>query len=586
MARRIITIDNILNGISPGFYFGQDGTYHTAIGINPDFPIDDSDSSTGIKTAGIIRPTALEKFSGGTVNGAPLWLATTPKDENIYAYQTTGVVTRYTTSFVESTIGTPTSGAGNGMAYYNNFMYFFTPTNVSRFGPLDTGGSLTNTVWTGTALGSQIALTDTTYPTIRGSVALPNHAPHLHVDNKLYFLDFVAGRGVIHFIKTAANLDYDAGGGFTVGLTVTGASSKATGTIFADTGGATLTLINVNGTFTNNESITDTSSGSAAVNGTLTEGEGDNGSTYNALDLPFGFLPTDIESYGNLLVVSAIQTDSSTFNQGKSALFFWDTVSPSFDLMVWMPDPIISALKYNNGRLFAWSGNLDNGIRLSMYTGGNTLQQLTFIEEGCPPLAGAVDSIGEQLLFGTHVTYPEDAAVVYTFGSKDNRFPRTALHNAFRSTMTGVDKVVTSILVAENASFIRPRPIVGGRSNTETQIDKISTTYGNVFNIWRSSMFNVGKSFKINWIKFGVTPAVAVSHTITPKIFVDDLTDSETQTLVNSVTFPDSDRRIKLTPTIEGFNNFLLEFTFSGTALLSVILPIRIEIETTESEDV
>lgn len=67
-------------------------------------------------------------------------------------------------------------------------------------------------------------------------------------------------------------LPYDAqSGAFTVGLVVTGAGG-AKGTIIADTDlGVTgfLTLINVTGTFVNDEAITDTGTGAATVNGTL-----------------------------------------------------------------------------------------------------------------------------------------------------------------------------------------------------------------------------------------------------------------------------------------------------------------------------
>ena len=59
---------------------------------------------------------------------------------------------------------------------------------------------------------------------------------------------------------------------FTVGATVTGATSKATGLIVVNTdGGATGTLkvINVIGTFQANEALTDGSGGAAVVSGSL-----------------------------------------------------------------------------------------------------------------------------------------------------------------------------------------------------------------------------------------------------------------------------------------------------------------------------
>lgn len=68
-------------------------------------------------------------------------------------------------------------------------------------------------------------------------------------------------------------LAYDAqGSNFTVGLQITGGTSGATATILqdADAGATgTLTLGNINGVFIDNEIITDTSSGTATVNGVL-----------------------------------------------------------------------------------------------------------------------------------------------------------------------------------------------------------------------------------------------------------------------------------------------------------------------------
>lgn len=74
--------------------------------------------------------------------------------------------------------------------------------------------------------------------------------------------------------RIALTLPYDAQTvNFKVGSTVTGGTSGATGIIAQDSdGGATgtLTLKDVNGIFQDNETLTDTSGGSALVNGTLT----------------------------------------------------------------------------------------------------------------------------------------------------------------------------------------------------------------------------------------------------------------------------------------------------------------------------
>jgi len=81
------------------------------------------------------------------------------------------------------------------------------------------------------------------------------------------------GNGIDKIHRISQTLNYDAQtGNFAVGLMVTGATSGATGIILEDTdSGATgtLTLGSITGTFQNNEIITDSSTGSATIDGTL-----------------------------------------------------------------------------------------------------------------------------------------------------------------------------------------------------------------------------------------------------------------------------------------------------------------------------
>lgn len=94
-------------------------------------------------------------------------------------------------------------------------------------------------------------------------------------------VDFVKGSLTTAEIKieTASKLYYDLAydgqsANFTVGKTVTGALSGATGVIVSDTDGGTtgtLVLKNIEGTFLDNEAISDDNStpGAAVANGTL-----------------------------------------------------------------------------------------------------------------------------------------------------------------------------------------------------------------------------------------------------------------------------------------------------------------------------
>jgi hypothetical protein len=79
--------------------------------------------------------------------------------------------------------------------------------------------------------------------------------------------------GIEKINRISQTLAWDAKtGNFTTGLLLTGGTSGATATILeksGDTATGTLTLGNISGTFLDNEVITDSSTGSATVNGTL-----------------------------------------------------------------------------------------------------------------------------------------------------------------------------------------------------------------------------------------------------------------------------------------------------------------------------
>jgi len=405
-----------------------------------------------------------------------------------------------------------------------------TDADISRFGPLDGSPSLTNSVWTGATLGSQTALVNTTYPSIRGGGVMPNHPMHVHTDNKLYVGDFSAGVGYIHFIKTTE--------------------------------------------------VTD-------------EGDTNDGSTYNALDLPFGYMPVDIESYGNDLVIAAIQTSDSTIGQGKAALFFWDTTSDSFYNQVALPDPLVTALLNNNGQLYIFSGavstgsSISRGYRVSRFLGGQTIETLYLSDVGSPPLAGAVDASGDRIVWGTFTQIPDSGAggpefyaVAMAMGSNSPQIP-FGVHCIANATATGAlgDGIVTSLKFAEQAPFSNPKLIMGHRDAGGPGIDKQSTTY--TTNVFRSQMFNIGRKFTIKSLRMTLPVAVATNMTITPKVFLDDFSSDSTSglTVVNDTNYADSERSVQMYPSISGDHNFVLELRWTGSVLAPVLLPVIIEFE-------
>lgn len=516
MAGFQIKIDSILGGISPSQNFGGPDQFDSSIGIDPDMP----NTDTSIRVSAFLRPTALAKFSSTNVTGAPLWFLTDPKDALIYAYMTDGKVVSYTNALTagsEVLVGTPTSGAGNGAEYYDNYLYFTTPTDVARYGPLNGAPTLTNTYWSGTL--AKTALVNTTYPTVNG-IALPNHTMHYHAPNHtLYFVDVVNGKGTIHFIKTTKT-------------TVEG----------------------------------DTDNGSTYAKLTTT---------------PWGYLPTCMESYGDQLAIGCVQGTNATTLQRNAVILFWDTVAtaPTKTISKELPDPLVTAMKNVNGILYVWLGNAQGGTRCIKFAGGYSWQEVAYWEESYPPLPGAVDHWLNRIISGGNTTYPENSASVWALGSKNAQLNQgLPLHNILRSTSAGSNGWVTALKYVLHGSNQTRQPIVGWKDGASQGIDKLSTTYG--VNVWRSPIFRIGRPFQVNRIRFLMGQPVGAGTIITPKIFTDEMANSYTLGLINNTNYPNSDINItqnyKGGISVKGQHNFFLELRWTGTTLATISLPITI----------
>ena len=542
MAKLTYEIKGILAGMSQYYYHTPELGYKWGLGIDPDANKNLS-VGTFLQAAGAITPVPYTKFSGTEVTGYPNWIITQPKTENSFVYASDGKLHSFNNVLVmrtadEAPTALPislTNGNGSGGAYYNNFLYLMLSDDVSQYGPLDGGSAvvLTADVWTG-AKFSATALVNTTYPNIRGR-NIPNHPAHYHIDDSLYFGDVLPSsgstslRGVIHKIKT----------------------QKAS-----------------------------------------VDGDNNNGSQYNVLDLPYGCLPTDIESYGNDLAIAAIQTTSDEINQGKPYLFLWDTISPSFYRQVPLPDSLVTALYNKNGQLFVFTGNSVNGARVSEYLGGNTLNTIRYFEEGTAPFAGAVDAYGDKLVFGGYTTTPVTSASVFAVGSVHPQ-EGVGLHNIAKSTSSGSNQSVSSVkFVQQHQTGVTPRMVIGWGDSDSKGLDKFSPAATET-SYWQSEIFNVGRKFQITKIRIPLGTAVDDSGiAITPKIWVDDESASYTLATINTTNFANSEKNIvyrspsmatssssgELNPS--GEHNFMLEFAFTGTAARSILFPITIEVET------
>lgn len=514
-----VKIDNILGGQGPSLFFNGPSEFDTSIGIDPDMPISDS----VVRISGMLRPTAMAKFSSTNVTGYPLHFLTSPKNALIYAYMSDGKITSYTNALSSETlVGTPTSGAGNGAGYYDNYHYFLTPTDVSRYGPLNGSPSLVNNYWTSTL--AKTALINTSYPAING-VTIPNHPSHYHAPNHtFYFGDVVGGKGTIHFIKTTK---------------------------------------------------------------TSVEGDTDNGSTYAKLTTtPFGYLPTCFESYGSDLVTGWVQGTDANVLQKNAVITFWDTVatSPTKTISAELPDPLVTAMRNVDGILYVWLGNTQGGTRVIKFAGGYSFQEVGFWEECYPPLAGAVDHWLNRVIFGGQTSYPEVSASVFAVGSKSATLSaNNPVHNILKTTSAGANPMVTACkYVLQGNNKIRS-PIVGWKDDSTQGIDKISTTYG--VSVWRSEVFRIGRPFQIKSIRIPLAVAVASNMTLIPKIFLDEQTANVALQTINATNYPNSQKNIVQSlkaPTyaVAGWHNFQLELRWSGTVLLPVSLPITIYGET------
>lgn len=539
MGMQTLKIDSVLGGASESQYSGSKGTYNVGVAIDPDYSLASSLTSptSGLRTAGLIMPTRYERFTGTATDeadGAPVFLLNNPKNTLIYVLLATGELNSYNSALANFVSISNANARCEGAAYYNNYIYAASNTNIFRYGPLTSSPTIVNDVWTGATLGSQPALINTLYAD-QGLVSYPKHAMHVHGDNKLYFCDYntVAnpGKGVIHYIATTK---------------------------------------------------------------TTHEGDTDNGSTDNKLVLPFNFMPTDIESYGTDLVISAVQTTSTVLNnsQGRAALFLWDTTSATFYRgPIYVSDPLITALKSVNGELYVWSGNAMGGCRLSKYIGGDSMQEIAFIEDSPPPLPGAVESWGSRIAWGGTTYYPSKAAVVYSYGSKDKRLGNP-LRMPIKATAGTTQPFVTSLLDYANSSFIRPHLIVGWADNTggspEYGIDKLSTS-ATYTSVWRSELFSIDTKFALEEIRIPLALAVAANMSIVPKIWLDNFSSSVTLPTISTTLYSGAlkviYKKLDLLSCI-GQDNFCLELTFGGTAELPVGLPIVIKVDEYDDEPI
>ena len=544
-----IRIESILGGISEYRNFAAKDEFMESLGIDPDLPeavfvADASALGKNFKPSGYIRPVSLSQVNSTTVS-APMWMETTPKDQLLYVYDADGSV--YTVDFPNSTFTGLTdlndggTASGNGLRYYDNYIYAARDTTIARYGPLDGTAVWTDDYWATTL--SLTALVNTTYPTlVVGTVRLPNHILHRHNDGKLYITDVVGNQGFLHYIATTK---------------------------------------------------------------TTVEGDTNDGSTYQKLDFPFGYWPTAIESYGTDLVIALYEgSNVAGYIQKPAKIAFWDTVAENYYKIIDIPDPLITAMKFDQveGVLYIFSGQPGSfGTRISKFIGGYSFQQVKLIDDSEPPFPGAIDGILNKIFFGGTVR-----SVITTPSSTRNSIPCTwslgsilsglkkPLHNV-ASTIQGDIGEITSLKLVKQQGISYLRPLVGyytglnsGFIDSEDDSDTEILNAVNFDSVWRSQKYVIGQPFKLKKITFSVTSPPNDNTVISPNLYLDGadsdadiITFNDIDSAYNpNVTTQGKNKRIVLrSPNpILGYHDFFLELVFSGatTVVQSVKLPIII----------
>lgn len=535
-----IKIESILGGQSPLTHYSKPDQFRSSIGIDPTEPVySDTDSFT---TSGLLVPIHYYDVTK-SLNNAPMWIKNAGQTAATYVYDAGGSV--YTLSSAFSYQGglsdgdSMTNSSGNGMAYYDNYMYFAKDTDIARYGPLNGIGpdpSFDGTYWTNTL--SKTALVNTSYPYPNSSTLagrLPNHVLHRHVDGRLYIADVVDNQGTIHYISTTK---------------------------------------------------------------TTLEGDTDNGSTYNALQFGYGLWPTAIESYGDYLVIALYENNSSGVYGVKAPpakLAFWDTTSDNFNLITntEFPDGLITGLRNINGTLYIVStDSYSRGFRVCRYVGGTTFKDVGLFEQGLSPYQGALDGNSERLLFGSatmfgNSTISPGQGCAYSLGLR-----KSGISDGWfvvGSTTTTNASVVSSLLLNERYVANGGNPMLGWTTASTHGLSRVASSGNNSVSIWQSREFNIGRPFKITKIRIPLAQSLVDtvygdSITIVPKIYTDK-GNGETYTLqtissaIETGQFNVVRRADSSGATIVGQNNFWLELQWTGVAHCVVSLPIVIEYE-------
>ncbi len=534
-----IRIESILGGHAPTTDFASPDQFRGCLGIDPSLPI--TDDALGVNAyaqypSGLLRPCPFESLSGSAGSGRILWIENHPKSSGgvtqYFTYTTTGSVATFDTN-----LGTVTGLSDlndGGTASGNGCSYYDNYIYFARDTTIARYGPLDGTpAFTDdywVTTLGKTALSDTTYPTFRFG-ELPNHVLCRHSDGKLYIADVVDNQGTIHYIKTRK---------------------------------------------------------------TTVEGDTDDGSTYDKVNVGYGLWPTAMESYGDLLVIAFCETSAITGVRGKRAkIAFWDTTSENINNITWVefPNSIVTALKNANGVLYVASSETREttgqyGLRISKHIGGLSFETVANFLNGDAVGPGAIDAIGDRLFFGGTSRVPSigsgntGVSAVFSIGLEDNKLGQGlfGIGRGADGTMVSALKVVSSRYTNYNL------PALGHSASVYAYAGSNITGSRNI--LWWSQTYRLGQKFKITKIRIPLAQTLATNMTVTPKIYTDNGSGtsytggtSAGLSVINSTNYPNQRSVVMRPENLTGENNFWLELAWSGSVLCVVGLPITIEYE-------